>query len=58
MAGLIVAWYAQHRQGGGSSDPAAEQLIAEPHAEDQFGESRIQRGPINHNEPGFFDLEK
>jgi len=43
---MIVAWYAQHRQGGGSSGSVAEQLIAEAQAEDHFREARIQRGPI------------
>lgn len=46
VAGLIVAWYAQHRQNGGALDPVAEQLIAEVEAEDEFGEGRVQRGPV------------
>ena len=36
VAGLIVAWYVQHRQGGGLADPVAEQLLAEVEAEDQI----------------------
>lgn len=34
VAGLIVAWYAEHRKAGGEPDPVEEQLIAEIRAED------------------------
>lgn len=33
VAGLIVAWYAEHRQQGGAEDSVAEQLIREAQAE-------------------------
>lgn len=38
VAGLIVAWYHEHRARGGDPDPAAEDLIAEVLAEDQAGQ--------------------
>lgn len=37
VSGLIVAWYAAHRQQGGAPDPVAEDLIAETIAEDAAG---------------------
>lgn len=35
-----------HELGEGKADPVAEQLVAEVEAEVEFGEARIQRGPI------------
>lgn len=37
IAGLIVAWYAEHRAAGGEADPVADELIAEVNAEDDRG---------------------
>lgn len=37
VAGLIVAWYAEHRERGGAPDPVADDLIAEAAAEDALG---------------------
>lgn len=34
VSGLIVAWYAHHRESGGEPDPVAEQLIREVRRED------------------------
>lgn len=44
VGGLIVAWYARHRELGGDEDPVAEQLIAEVAAEDLYGEASVQPG--------------
>ncbi len=45
IAGLIVAWYAEHRAHGGAPDPTAEDLIFEARIEDARG------GGLSH-EPG------
>ncbi|HWO99191.1 MAG TPA: hypothetical protein VNL74_00985 [Methylococcus sp.] len=45
VAGLIVAWYTEHRARGGDPDPVAEDLIREALAEDLLG------GGISH-QPG------
>lgn len=45
IATLITAWYQSHRSNGGATDLVAEQIIAEVHAEDDFGLARVQRGP-------------
>ena len=37
VAGLIHAWYTEHRQRGGAPDAVAEQLIAEVEAESTAG---------------------
>ena len=37
VAGLIVAWYHEHRSRGGAPDPVADDLIAEVIAEDARG---------------------
>ncbi len=34
VAGLIVAWYVEHRRRGGDRDPVAEALLYEVQAED------------------------
>lgn len=44
VAGLIVAWYGEHRARGGAPDPVAEQLLAEVVAEDEYGPERVQPG--------------
>lgn len=44
VAGLIWAWYAQHRQHGGAPDPVQEALIAEVEAEDIHGLYAVQKG--------------
>jgi len=36
-AGLIIAWYSEHRANGGNTDLVAEDLLAEIRAEDAFG---------------------
>lgn len=38
VAGLLVSWYAEHRQKGGASDPVAEDLISEVAAEIRVGQ--------------------
>lgn len=38
VAGLIVSWYAAHRQSGGAADPVADDLIAEAVAEEKSGQ--------------------
>lgn len=38
VAGLIINWYAAHRQNGGQLDPVAEDLLAEVRAEDAAGQ--------------------
>lgn len=43
MAGLIVAWYMEHRQHGGAADPVEEQVLAE--VEDALGVYRVQSAP-------------
>lgn len=48
VAGLIVAWYAEHRAHGGAQDLVAEQLLAEVQAEDALGAERVQAGPGTH----------
>jgi hypothetical protein len=37
VAGLIMAWYVEHRQRGGTPDPVQEDLIAEARIEDERG---------------------
>lgn len=37
VAGLIVAWYAEHIARGGARDPVEDELIAEALAEDERG---------------------
>lgn len=37
VAGIIVAWYAEHRAAGGDADPVADDLITETLAEDDHG---------------------
>ena len=37
VAGLITAWYAEHRARGGAADPVQEEIIAEARAEDERG---------------------
>lgn len=37
LSGIIVAWYARHRELGGAPDPVAEDLILEAAAEDALG---------------------
>jgi hypothetical protein len=37
IAGLLVAWYMEHRARGGAPDPVEEDLIAETLAEDALG---------------------
>lgn len=37
VAGLLAAWYAEHRQHGGAPDQVQEDLIAEAMAEDEHG---------------------
>ncbi len=44
VAGLMMAWYAEHRQRGGAADPVAEDLIGEVRAEDAAGQ-RISHAP-------------
>jgi len=39
VAGLIVAWYQEHRQRGGEQDVVAEDLIGEVRIEDAAGQS-------------------
>jgi len=39
VAGLLMAWYAEHRRRGGAPDPVAEDLILEVRAEDAAGQS-------------------
>lgn len=41
MAQLLVGWYQQHRQKGGTSDPVAEDLLSEALAEDGQGFSLL-----------------
>lgn len=38
VAGLLTAWYAEHRQRGGAADSVAEDLILEVRAEDAAGQ--------------------
>lgn len=45
VAGLIVAWYVEHRRHGGAIDPVEEQIIAEVEAEDLLGVYRVQSAP-------------
>lgn len=37
VAGLIIAWYAEHRARGGAPDPVVEDLIHEAKREDERG---------------------
>lgn len=37
VAGLIIAWYAEHLARGGAADPVADDLIREAQLEDQHG---------------------
>lgn len=37
ISGIIVSWYAAHREAGGDADPVADDLIAEVRAEDERG---------------------
>ncbi len=37
VGGLLAHWYIAHRASGGKINPAAESLMAEIEAEDQFG---------------------
>jgi hypothetical protein len=39
VSGLIVGWYQSHRERGGTSDPVAEDLIAEVQAEGLAGQN-------------------
>jgi len=45
VAGLIVAWYMEHRARGGAPDQIEEQIIAEVHAEDTHGIINVQSAP-------------
>lgn len=45
VAGLIVAWYMEHRARGGATDPVEEQILAEVQAEDALGIINVQPGP-------------
>lgn len=45
VAGLITAWYMEHRRLGGAPDPVQEQILAEVQAEDALGQYRVQAGP-------------
>lgn len=38
VAGLITAWYFEHRKLGGEMDPVQEELIAEIRIEDEHGD--------------------
>lgn len=38
IAGLLIGWYQAHRQRGGGTDPVAEDLLGEVHAEDAAGQ--------------------
>jgi hypothetical protein len=44
VAGLIIAWYGEHRQNGGAPDAVAEQMLAEVSAEEIYGEINVQAG--------------
>lgn len=45
VAGLVIAWYFEHRTRGGDPDPVAEQIIAEVEAESVADIYRIQSAP-------------
>jgi hypothetical protein len=46
VAGLLVAWYAEHLRSGGQRDPVADQILSEAIAEAQYGEARVQPGGV------------
>jgi hypothetical protein len=46
MAGLLVAWYAEHIRSGGQRDPVADQMLIEAITEAQHGKARVQPGAI------------
>jgi hypothetical protein len=46
IAALLIAWYYNHRERGGSVHLIAEQLAAHAEAIEAVGALRVQRGPI------------
>ena len=46
VAGLLVAWYAEHIRSGGQRDAVADQMLIEAITEAQYGEARVQPGAI------------